>query len=117
EEAADDADDANVFAQVWNFRAQTTDAAHDQIDFHPGAGSFVEFLDNLLIDERVELYDNVPGLSGHRVIAFALDHADDPFAYVERGDEQLFHAVITRKPVQRVEHYRDLLGDFFMWRE
>src|SRR5262249_3595343 len=32
EKTTDDADHANVFAQTGNFRAQTTNAAHDQID-------------------------------------------------------------------------------------
>ena len=32
-------------------RAQATNAAHDEIDFHAGAGSFVEFLDDVVVDD------------------------------------------------------------------
>ena len=58
EETADDTDDANVFAQARNLGPQTTNAADDQIDLHPGAGSFIELLDDLLIDERIEFHDD-----------------------------------------------------------
>ena len=49
-----------------NLRAQATDAAHDQIDFHAGAGSFVEFLDDFLIHERIEFHDHAAGFPGQR---------------------------------------------------
>src|SRR6202022_1230169 len=55
---ADNADDANVFAQTGNLRPQTTDAAHDQIDRHFRGGGFIECLDDLLIDQRIEFGDD-----------------------------------------------------------
>ena len=59
-----------------NLRPQAADAADDQVDLHSGAGGFVEFFDDLLVDERVELGDDARRLAGSGVIAFAFDQAD-----------------------------------------
>ena len=53
EKPANDTYDANVLAEIGNFGTQTTDTADDQIDRHLCAGSFVEFFDDLLIDQRI----------------------------------------------------------------
>src|SRR5436190_700586 len=55
EKAANDTDDANVFAETRNFGTQTTDTADDEINGHVCAGSFVKSLDDRLIDERIWL--------------------------------------------------------------
>src|SRR6266567_9546134 len=47
---ANNAKHANVIAQTRDLRPQTTNAAHDQIDRHLRRGSFIECLDDLLID-------------------------------------------------------------------
>src|SRR6516225_4507430 len=52
QKSANDADDANVFAEIGNFRTQTTDTADDQVDGDVRAGSFIEFLNDLLIHKR-----------------------------------------------------------------
>src|SRR5437879_2361428 len=53
EKPANDADDANVFAEIGNFGTQTTDTADDEINGHLCAGSFVKFFDDLLVDQRI----------------------------------------------------------------
>ena len=90
EKSADDADDANIFAQAGNFRAQTTDAADDQIDLHAGAGSFVKFLDDLLIDERIEFRDHAGRFACPSVIAFALDQPDEAAAAYRMARPAIF---------------------------
>src|SRR4029079_15615792 len=50
-ETSYNANDSNVLAQIWNLWTQTTNAANDQVNFHPGAGSLVKFLDDFLIHE------------------------------------------------------------------
>src|SRR5262245_25936804 len=50
---ADDADDTDILAQVRHFWPQTTDASDDQIDGHLCARNLVQFLDDVLIDQRV----------------------------------------------------------------
>ena len=117
EEPADDADDANVFAQVRNPRAQATDAAHDQVDLHAGAGGFVEFLDDLLVDERIELHDHAAGFSGRGMVAFAFDHSDEAVLQVEGRHQQFFQAGITGQTGEGVEDDGDFLGDFRIGRE
>src|SRR5262249_38677019 len=52
EKPANDADNANVFAEIGNLGTKTTDTADHDIDRHICAGSFVKLLDDLLIDER-----------------------------------------------------------------
>ena len=111
EKSADDAEDADIFAQPGNLWPQTTNAADDQIDLHAGAGSFVEFLDDLLIHERVEFHDDAAGSPGQGVIALALDQCGQRVFQIERRDEQFFHAGITGEPGEGVEDDRDFLGD------
>src|SRR5439155_22051551 len=55
EKTADDADDADDFAEIWNFRTQATDPAHDQINGHICAGRFIKLLNDLLVHQRVNL--------------------------------------------------------------
>ena len=53
EKSSDDADDANIFAERRHSRAQTTNAANDEIDLHASAGRFIKFLDDILVNERI----------------------------------------------------------------
>ena len=96
---------------------QATDAAHDEVDLHAGAGGFVEFLDDFLIHERIELHDDAAGFPGRGVIAFAFDHSDEAVLQVEGRDEQFFQAGITGQAGEGVEDDRDFLGDFRIGRE
>ena len=103
EKPANDADDTDVFTETWNFRTQTTDSANDQIDRNVGAGGFIEFFDDLLIDQRVHLRKDAGRLACERVIALPLDKFDKPAVHVERRDHQFFQARITSEPGKRVE--------------
>src|SRR6267378_5559355 len=58
EKPADNADDVNVIAQAGTFWPQTTYPAHDQIDRHLRRRGFIECLDDLLIDQRIEFGDD-----------------------------------------------------------
>src|SRR5262249_12302800 len=104
EKSANDADDTNVFAQTRNLRTQATDPPPDQINGYIGAGSFIEFLDDLLIDQRVHLRHDSRRLSCQRVVALPLDQLDEPAVQVERGDHQFLQARITSEARQRVEN-------------
>src|SRR5262249_52808616 len=90
EEPANNADDADVFAEIWNFRTQATYPANDQIDGHVRAGSFIERLYDLLIHQRVHLRDDAGRLACQRVIALPLDQLDEPTVHVERRNHQFF---------------------------
>ena len=46
-----------------DLRPQAANAANDQVDFHSGAGSFVELFDDLLVDERIEFNDDAARFS------------------------------------------------------
>ena len=101
-----------------NLRPQATDAAHDQVDLHAGAGSFVEFLDDLLVDERVELHDHARRLC--RRAAWSRSRSIMPMTrllQIEGRDQQFFQARITGEAGERVENDRDFLGDFRVGRE
>ena len=56
-----------------DLRTQATNAAHDQIDLHPRARSLIKFLDDLLIDQRIQLRDDARRFACPRVVALALD--------------------------------------------
>src|SRR5215831_11713693 len=90
EKPANDTDNTNVFAQIWNLRTQATDPAHNQIDGHFSAGCFIEFLDDLLIDERIHLRNDASRSACARIVALPLDELDEPAVQVERRDHQLF---------------------------
>src|SRR5450432_2878298 len=95
EKTPNDTDHPDVFAQPLDFRAETANAADDEIDLHSGARSFVELFDDLVVDERVELGDDPPGLTRGGEVALALDQADQPRLQVERCDEKFFESGIT----------------------
>ena len=110
EKTADNADNANVIAQAGDLRAQTTNTAHDQIDCHLGRGGFVERLDDLLIDQRIEFGDDSGRSPRARVVPLTFDQGDEPFLHIERRYHEFFQARITGEPGQRVENDCDLLG-------
>ena len=117
QKSADDADDPNVFAQVSNPGAQATDTADDQVDFHAGTGSLVEFLDDFLIHERIKLHDHATSLAGGGMVSLPFDHSDEPFFQIEWSNQKLFQARVTGQSRERVEDNRDFLGDFRIGRE
>src|SRR5207247_6967646 len=53
EKTSDDTDDANVFTQARHSRSQTADPADDEIDFHARARCFIEFLDDIVVNEGI----------------------------------------------------------------
>src|SRR6266700_1703809 len=110
EKSAHNAEDADVFAQAGDFWPQAANASDDQINGHVCAGSFVEFLDNLLIDEVIEFCDDAARFPRERVIALALDLADQSFVEIERSDEQFFQTGITGQTGECVENDGHLFG-------
>jgi hypothetical protein len=73
QEATDNTNDTDILAQAGHFRPQTTDAADDQIDGHIRARSFVQFLDDLLIDERIQFRDNASRFACPSVVTLPLN--------------------------------------------
>ena len=110
EKTAHDTEDTNVFAQAGDFWPQATNAPDDQINGYIGAGSFVKFLDRFLIHEMIEFCDDAGGLARQRVIALALDLADQSFVEIERSNEQFFQAGIAGQASECVENHRHLFG-------
>src|ERR1700741_722620 len=53
EKPTHDTDDTNVLAEIGNLGPQTTNTPDDKINGDVCAGSFVKFLDDLLIDQRI----------------------------------------------------------------
>src|SRR6185503_8501020 len=85
EEAADDAHHADVVADALEAGPEAADAAHDQLDFDTGAGSFVEESNHALVDERVHLEDEVTGLALFLVVNLAPDELFHARAQVDGG--------------------------------
>ena len=73
QKATDNTNDTDILARAGHFRPQTTDAADDQIDGHIRARSFVQFLDDLLIDERVQFRDNASRFACPSVVTLPLE--------------------------------------------
>src|SRR2546422_10716001 len=59
QEASNDRGDRDGLTEAWNTRAQTADAAHLKVDFHPGLCSSVERLDTGFVDQGVHLQRQV----------------------------------------------------------
>src|SRR5204863_2016367 len=114
QESAHNADDSNIFAQISDLWTQATDTAYDQIDFRAGTGSLVEFLDNLLINERIKLHNHATGPPGGSMISLAFDHSDESFLQIEWRNQEFFQAGITGQAGKRIEDGGDFLGDFWI---
>ena len=61
EEPAEDRADLDVLGQPGHAGPQRADAAHPDVDLHPGLRGAVERVDELLVDDRVDLQGDVPG--------------------------------------------------------
>ena len=103
EKTAHNAEDADVFAQAGDFWPQAANAPDDQINGHFCARSFVKFLNCLVIDEMIEFCDDAGRFARQRVIALALDLADQSFVEIERSDEQFFQSRIAGQTGECVE--------------
>src|SRR4051794_37084843 len=53
EEAADDRLDPNRLGEAGDAGAQAADAAHDEVDLHPGRACLVELVDDYRVDQGV----------------------------------------------------------------
>ena len=91
QEPADDALDADIVGHAGDAGAQAANAAHDQIDLHPGLGSAIERVDNRPVDQRVQLGPDLRRLSGPGVGDFGLDMAQQGLAQVDRRHGELLH--------------------------
>ena len=62
QEPVEDTDDADVFADLRYTRPQAANAPYNEVDVDAGARSFIEFADDLRVDEGVHLCDDTPRL-------------------------------------------------------
>src|SRR5499426_958277 len=114
EEAPDDAADADRLAAAGPAGAQAADAADDQVYRHALARGRVHFLDHRRVGHAVELGDDSGGASGLEVGDFAADHLGDRFAQVDRRDQQLAVALLTRVSGQVVEQLRNVFAEILV---
>src|SRR5262245_9027503 len=111
EESPDDAADADRLAAAGPAWAQAADAADDQVDGHAFARGRIHLLDQRRVGHAVEHGDDSGGPSGLDVRDFAADHLGDRFAQVDRRDQQLAVALLTRVSGQVVEQLRDVFAE------
>src|SRR5712691_2140243 len=110
EETPNDTDHANVFAEARDFRTQTANTTHNEIDGHIRARGLVKFFDDFLVNERIHLRDNARRFIGPGMVSFALDQSDQPFLHIERRDHQLLQTGISGEAGERVKHDADFLS-------
>ena len=111
EEASHDARDRDAVGHAGDARPQTADAAHEQVHPHARAGGAHEGQDDLGIDERVHLEDEVAGAPGALVLLFPRDEREQALAKVDGGDEQLAKVALARVPGEVVEEARRVVPD------
>src|SRR5207302_6275666 len=107
QEPAHDADDANVFAHFRDFRAQTTDAANDEVNGYLRAGGFVKLFDNLAVDQGIELRGDASGFTRARMGDLAIDESEQSRFQIERRDQKLFEARIVSQAGEGIEDDAD----------
>ena len=100
EEAADDADDADVLADTRHSRPQAADPAHDEINVDTRQRSIVEVLNDLGVDERIHLANDSRRPAAARVLSLAIDHLGEALAHVARSDQQIAKGVFSREAGQ-----------------
>src|SRR5665647_187711 len=89
EKAADDADHSYPVADAFHTGAQTTNTAHDEIDFHTCLRRLVKRLDRVAVHERVHLRNDSTALPFTRVLRLAVDQLAEPQSHVSRRDQEL----------------------------
>ena len=112
QKATDNANDTDILAQAGHFRPQATDAADDQIDGHIRARSFIQFLDDLLIDERVQFRNDASRFACSGVVTLALNQSDETAVHIKRRDHQFFQSWITGQASERIEDDCHFLRQF-----
>ena len=65
------------------FSTQAAYAAHDQIDFHPGARSLVEQIDHLRIDQAIDLGPDLRWTTLFGMLNFVFDQLNDRLAQID----------------------------------
>ena len=108
QEPADDGSNANRLAEPGDARPQTAEAAHDQIDGHPGARCLAERHDDLRILELVHLGDNARGPAGPLMLDLLRDETQKPLSHGRRRDQQLRDQRRLGPSGQMVEELNDV---------
>ena len=112
EETSDDAAHRDVFAHAGESGAQGADAAHEEVDFDPGARGAVEGLDDFFLHKGVELGENRGRSAGAGVFDFAVDEAKDVLVQVPGGDEETVGRGQMGDAGHGVEEVGHVFGDF-----
>src|ERR1051326_6353743 len=73
EETADYADDFDVVTYTGNTGPQAADATHEQLDLNAGLRCTIKLFDELRVDQRIGLEDQVSFAAALLVLDFALD--------------------------------------------
>ena len=92
-------------------RPQAADAADEQRDLHARLRRAVERLDDVLVDERVHLGDDLRGPPLPRVLGFARDEPEHRLVQPERRDDE--RVPLRRRAVagQQVEERRGVFAE------
>ncbi len=89
QEPVKDTDDANVLADFRYARPQAADASYNQVDADAGAGSFVQFADDLRVHEGVHLRDDTPSFFRSRRLDLPIDETKQRLLSRHRRDHEL----------------------------
>ena len=111
QEAAHDADHADVLRRPGHARNQAADAAHDQIDLHALAGGLHQPVDDRLVRQRVDLDADVRVLAVPGAGDLPVDHLQHPVLQAVRRDQQVLRLLHRLAHGQRAEDLRRLTAD------
>ncbi len=89
QETPDDRDDADILRDPRNAGTQTADATYQKFDLHPLLRCDVEGADDIPIDKRVHLDDDMPRAFRRVTLDLPLDQRMDAGAKVQRRHAQL----------------------------
>ena len=111
QKATDDGFDANIFRQPRHAGPQAADTAHHEFDRHAGAGSPVECVDDVGIDQRVHFQPNGGRTAGLGMRDFLLDMLDNAGAQSQRRDRHALEPDGLRVAGHVVEHAGNVARD------
>ena len=89
QKAVDNGNHADIIRNARQSGPQAANAPNDQVDLHPGLAGRVEFFDEGLVNQTVELGNEAGGTAGSGVFDFAPNAADHAVSELGRGDQEV----------------------------
>ena len=108
---ADNAAYGNVVADAVHASPQAADTADDKVYFNARHGSFIQFLNNGVVNQRVHFGNDMPGAAFFNNADFVVDKFINLFAQSERRHNQFVPYRRVRITGQHIEERRSVAAE------